>query len=123
MSAAKSRDCENVQEYASRIQGYVNNFNLCADSDSSTGGGGTMPKSEHTYYLMNGVPKDDDWRLFSQLIYDKIDTVADKPEEIVRMMKAQQSRHQHAVDLESIQLLALAKTRTKSEQQSSKHSW
>jgi hypothetical protein len=82
-----------------------------------------MPKSEHTYYLMNSVPKDDDWRFFTQLIYDRIDTVADKPEEIIRMMKAHQSRHQHAVDLESIELLALAKTRTKSEQQSSKDTW
>ena len=44
MSAVRLGDCENVQDYASKIQGYVNDFNLCADSDCSTGGGGTRPK-------------------------------------------------------------------------------
>jgi hypothetical protein len=55
MSAVKLRDSENVQEYASKILGYVNDFNLCAVSST-----GTMPKSEHSYYLMQGIPKDDD---------------------------------------------------------------
>jgi len=121
MSAVKLRDCENVQEYASKIQGYVNDFNLSADSDSSTGSG-TMPKSEHSYYLMKGIPKDDDWRFFTKLMYDKIDTLADKPEEVIMKMKAHEARQQQEVDLESIELLALAKTRTKSEKRSSKHS-
>jgi hypothetical protein len=51
-----------------------------------------MPKSEHSYYLMQGIPKDDDWRFFTQLMYDKIDTMADKPEEIVTKMKAHEAR-------------------------------
>jgi len=123
MSAVKLSDCENVQEYASKIQSYVNDFNPCADTDSSSStGSGTMPKSEHTYYLMKGVPKNDDWRFFTQLMYDKIETLADEPEEIVTKMKAHDARHQQEVDLESIELLALAKTRTKSEKRSSKHS-
>jgi hypothetical protein len=110
MSAEKLRDCENVLEYASKIQGYVNDFNLCAECST-----GTMAKSEHSYYLMQGIPKDDDWRVFTQLMYDKIDTLAYKPEEIVTKMKAHEARHQQEVDLESIELLALAKTRTKSD--------
>ena len=44
MSAVRLSDCENVQEYTSKIQSYVNDFNLCTDTDSSTGSG-TMPKS------------------------------------------------------------------------------
>jgi len=52
MSAVKLKDCENVQEYASKIQGYVNDFKLCAESST-----GTMPKSEHSYYPMQGIPK------------------------------------------------------------------
>jgi hypothetical protein len=116
MSAVRLSDCENVQEYASKIQSDVNDFNLCANTDtSSSTGSGTMPKSEHTYYLMKGVPKDDDWRFFTQLMYDKIDTLAAKPEEIVKKMKAHEARHQQEVDLESIELLALARTRTKSD--------
>jgi hypothetical protein len=110
MSAVKLSDCKNVQEYASKIQGYVNDFNLSVESSTST-----MPKSEHSNYLMQGIPKDDDWRVFTQLMYDKIDTLADKPEEIVTKMKAHQARHQQEVDLESIELLALAKTQTKSD--------
>ena len=48
-------------------------------------------------------------------MYDKIDTLADKPEEIVTKIKAHEARHQHEVDLRSIELLALAKIRTKSD--------
>jgi len=31
MSSVRLGDCENVQNYASKIQGYMNNFNLCAN--------------------------------------------------------------------------------------------
>jgi len=117
MSAVKLRDCENVQEYASKIQGHVNDFNLCADSST---GSGTMPKSEHSYYLMQGIPKDDDWRFFTQLMYDKIDTLADKPEEIVTKMKAHEARLQKDDDSEVAAMFS--KTRTKSEKRNSKHS-
>jgi hypothetical protein len=86
ISAVKLRDCENVQEYASKIQGYVNDFNLCAENSN-----GTMPMGEHSYYLMQGILKDDDWRFFTQLMYDKIDTLADKPEEIDTKMRAHEA--------------------------------
>jgi hypothetical protein len=50
MSGVRLSDWENVQEYASKIQWYVNDFNLCANTDSSSSTGrGMMPKSEHTY--------------------------------------------------------------------------
>jgi len=67
MLAVRFRDCENVQQYASRVQSDVNNFNLCADSSTSP-----MLKSEHSYYLMMGIRRDDDWRFFTQLMFDKI---------------------------------------------------
>jgi hypothetical protein len=89
MSAVKLSNSENVQEYASKIQGHVNDFNLCADSST---GSGTMPKSKHSYYLMQGIPKNDDWRFFTQLMYDKIDTLADKLEEIVTKTKSHEAR-------------------------------
>jgi len=120
MSAVKLSNCENVQEYASKIQSYVNDFNLCADTDSSSTGIGTMPKSEHTYYLMQGIPKNDDWRFFTQLMYDKIDTMADKPEEIVTKMKAHEARLQKDDDSEVAAMFS--KLRTKNEKRNSKHS-
>jgi len=95
----------------------VNDFNLCGESST-----GTMPKSEHSYYLMQGTPEDDGGRLFSQLIYDKIDTLADKPEEVIMKMNAHEARQQQDVDLGSIEPLALAKTQTKSVKRNSKHS-
>jgi len=62
ISAMKLSDCENVQEYVSMIKGYVNDFNLWADSSTHCD---TMLKSEHTYYHMKVVPKDDCWRFFT----------------------------------------------------------
>jgi len=62
---------------------YVNDIKLCADTDRSTTGGGTMPKSEHTYYLKTAVPNDDDWRVFTQLMYNRIDTLASSPVEVI----------------------------------------
>jgi hypothetical protein len=48
ISAVQLGDCDNMQDDASKIKVYMNNFNLSADSDISTGEGGTMPHSEHT---------------------------------------------------------------------------
>jgi len=53
-------------------------------------------------------------------MYDKIDNLADRAEDIVTKMKAHEARHQQEVDLASIELLALAKIRTKSEKRNSK---
>jgi hypothetical protein len=83
MSAVKLSNCKNLQEYTSKIQGYVNDFNLCAESST-----GTMPKSEHSYHLMQGIPKDNDWRVFTQLMYDKINTLDDTVGKIFTRMKA-----------------------------------
>jgi len=117
MSAVKLSNCENVQEYASKIQGYVNDFNLCADSST---GSGTMPKNEHSYYLMQGIPKDDDWRFFTQLMYDKIDTLADKPEEIVTKMRAHEARLQKEDDSEVAAMFSKLQTKSDRRKQSRK---
>jgi len=117
MSAVKLNNCENVQEYASKIQGHVNDFNLCTDSST---GSGMMPKCEHSYYLMQSIPKDDDWRVFTQLMYDKIDTLADKLEEIVTKMKAHKARLQKDDDSEVAAMFS--KLRTNNEKRNSKHS-
>jgi ribosome-associated translation inhibitor RaiA len=53
-------------------------------------------------------------------MYDKIDALANKLEEIVTKMKTHAARHHQEVDLESIQLLALAKTQRRSEKRNSK---
>jgi hypothetical protein len=45
MSAVNLRVCQNVQEYASKSQTYVNDVNLSTDTNSSSTGRGTMSKS------------------------------------------------------------------------------
>jgi hypothetical protein len=90
MSAVQLSNCKNVQKYTAKIQSYVNDFNLCAGTDSSTGSR-MKPKSEHTYYRMKGVLMDDDWMFFTMLMYNKIDTLADKPEEVIVKMKAREA--------------------------------
>jgi len=59
------------------------------------------------------IPKDDDWRFFTQLMYDKIDTLADKPEEIVTKMKAHEARLQKEDDSDVAAMFS--KLRTKSD--------
>jgi len=87
------------------------------DTDSSTGSG-TMTKSIHTYYLMKGVPTDDDWRFCTQLMYDKIDKLAAKPEEVVAKFKAHEVRLQKEDDLDVAAMFS--KFRTKSKKWNSK---
>jgi hypothetical protein len=41
---------------------------------------------------MQDIPKDNDWRVFTQLMYDKIDTLADKREEVITKMKAHEAQ-------------------------------
>jgi len=113
MRAVRFSDCESVQEYASKIQGYGNDFNLCTESST-----GTIPKSEHTYYPMKGEPKAEDWRFFTQLMYDKIDTFADKVEEVVMEMKAHEARLQKE-DHSEVAVM-FSSLQTKSEKRKSK---
>jgi hypothetical protein len=71
-----------------------------------------VQKSEHTYYLKKGVPKDNDWRFFIQLMYDKIDTLTEKPEKVITKMKAHEARLQKEDDSEVA--VMFSKLRTKS---------
>ena len=106
MSAVRLSDCEPVQKYASNIQSYVNDFNLCANSNHSSTGSGTMPKREHTDHLMNGVQKDEDWRLFAQLMYGMMDTLADKSGEIIGNINAHKARLPNEDDLKLAAILS-----------------
>ena len=93
----------------------MNDFNLCADTPT---GSGTMTKAEHRYYLMLGIPKDDDWRFFAQLIYDKIDPLADKPEEVFVKINAHEARLQKDDDSDVTAMFSML--RTKNETRKSK---
>jgi len=81
-----------------------------------------MPKSEHSYYLMKCVPKDDYWRFFTQLMYDTIDTLADDPEEVIVKVKAYEARLQMDDDLEAAAIFLKLWTKSDKQRQPRK-SW
>lgn len=110
MSAVRLSDVENVQDHASEMQGYLDNFNLGANSDSLTGGGGTMVKREHTNYLMKGIRKDDDWRFFNQMMYNMINSLTNNHQEVNKQIDTHKAWQQLKIDLAGIALLAPAKT-------------
>jgi len=71
MPAVEFRDCMNVQDHSSKIQEHGNNFNLGGEGST-----GTILKHEHGYPMMQYIAKDDDGRFSTQLMYDKIYTLA-----------------------------------------------
>ncbi|KAF8535289.1 hypothetical protein BDD12DRAFT_856103 [Trichophaea hybrida] len=91
----KLEDCDSVDAYASKINGKVAEYNLCAeptDTDATTAD--TIPKmskQEHVFYLFRGIPRDDDWRVILEIMRDKSDSIATKPEEVVTKLIAQEA--------------------------------
>lgn len=88
MSASRVGDRKHVLKYLSKIESYVNDFNDCADTDGSYTCTYTMPNSKHIQYLMIGVLKDDHWRVFIEMMYDMIHTLANMPKEVATKMNA-----------------------------------
>jgi hypothetical protein len=70
---------------------------------------------------MQGIPKDDDWKFFTQLMYDTINTLADNPEQIVRTLRAHEAQVQMDDDLEVVAMSS--KLQTKSEKRNAKQTW
>ena len=72
--------CENVDSYVPKIDEKVSAYNLCADSTGTTATGGDdsdtiskMSKQEHVFYLLGGVPRNDDWEVFLEVLRNKPD--------------------------------------------------
>jgi hypothetical protein len=70
----------------------MKDFNLCEMISTST-----LPVMLHSYYPMPGIYINDEWTFYNLLMYNSINTLADKPEDIVRIMKAHivQLQHKH----------------------------
>jgi len=77
-----------------------------------------MPKSEYTSYLIKGVPKNNDWMFFTQLMYDKINSLADEPEEVIMKTKTHQLQLQNEDKLEVA--VVFSKLQKHNEKQNSK---
>jgi hypothetical protein len=88
----KLQDCGDVDNYASQIDRKVKDYNLCAgpsttDTDATdTDSAKTIAKmseQEHSFYLLRGIPRNDKWKVFLELMMDKNTTMTATPDEIV----------------------------------------
>ena len=90
-------DCEGVDSYISKIDEKVSVYNLCADSTGTTETGGhdldtipEMSKQEHVFYLLRGVPRNDEWKVFLEIPHNKSDLHV-KPEEVATKLVAHEA--------------------------------
>ena len=77
----------------SKIDEKVSVYNLCADSMTGSDDSDTIPKmskQEHVFYLLRGVPRNDDWKVFLEVLRNKPDLPV-KPEEVVTKLVAQEA--------------------------------
>jgi hypothetical protein len=93
--STKLQDCRDVDNYASRIDQIVKDYNLCAgpttpsttDTDTpDTDSAKTIAKmsmQERIIYLLRGIPRNDEWKVFLELMMDKSATKTAMPHEVV----------------------------------------
>jgi len=91
----KLQDCRDVDNYPSWIARKVNNYNLCAgptvpsttDTDApNMDSAKTIPKAseqEHIFYLLLGIPRNDEWKVVLELMRNKNATMTTTPDEII----------------------------------------
>ena len=86
----KLQDCGDVDNYASRIVRKVKDSNLCTgptttdtDGDANAKTIAKMSEQEHIVYLLRGIPRNDEWKVFLELMMDKNATMTATPDEIV----------------------------------------
>jgi len=77
-------DCDNVDTYTQSIDQKVKDHNLCLEpSTSDVKTLAKMTNEEHVFYLLLGIPRNDDWQLCLELMMDKNATAMLTPYEIV----------------------------------------
>jgi len=88
----KLQDCGDVDNYESQINRIVKDYNLCAgpsttysdatDTDSANNIA-KMSEQEQIFYLRGGISRNDEWKVFLELMMDKNGTKTATPDEIV----------------------------------------
>jgi len=77
-----------VQEYSLKFHTYMNHCKLCTDINTTSTVGCSQPEREHIKHLMRGALKDNDWTIFTLLMYTMMNTLADNQEEVIVNMTA-----------------------------------
>jgi hypothetical protein len=84
-------DCGDVNNYALRIDWIVKDYTLCTgplttDTATEMDFAKTITKmgeQEHIFYLLHGIPRNDEWKCFLELMMDKNTTMTAIPDAIV----------------------------------------
>jgi len=86
LSSIKLQDCGDVDNYASLIDRNIKDYNLCpgptatstasndaadTDTDPNAKTIAKMSEQEHILYLLCGIPCNDEWKVFLELMMDK----------------------------------------------------
>jgi len=96
----KLQGCGDIDNYTSRIDRKVKDYNLCAgpsttDTDATyIDSAKTIAKiseREHIFYLRCGIPRNDEWKVFLELMIDKNATMTATPDEIVTKLIAKEA--------------------------------
>jgi len=95
LCSIKQQDCGDVDNYVSWIDRKVKDYNLCAgpsttgtdaadtDTDANAKTIAQMSEQEHILYLLRGIPRNDKWNVFLELIMDNNATMTATPDVIV----------------------------------------
>jgi hypothetical protein len=106
LGSIKLQNCRDVDNYASRIDRNIKDYNLCpeptallttgtdaADIDTETNAKTIIEVSEqdHILYLLCGIPRNDKWNVFQALMMDINATMTATPNEIVTKLIEKES--------------------------------
>jgi len=86
----KLQNCRDVDNYVSRIDQKVKDYNLCAgpmttDTDANANGMtiAKISEQQHIFYLLHGIPRNDKLKVSLERMIDKNATITATPDEIV----------------------------------------
>ncbi|KAF8252023.1 hypothetical protein K440DRAFT_636205 [Wilcoxina mikolae CBS 423.85] len=98
----KLEDCGDVTTYSLRIDRLVQDWNICVDADETSETAEddkpavrkrkkatVMPDGEHIFYLLYGIPNNDDWKIFLEFMEDKDGEDTMSPSDVITKMLEQ----------------------------------
>jgi hypothetical protein len=87
--SSRLEPCGDVDNYALRIDWKFKEYNLCPGPSTTVTDADTaksnpkVSEQEHIFYLLRGIPRNDDWEVSQELMMDKHVTITATPHEIV----------------------------------------
>ena len=85
LSGIGLEECDDVETYALQIDQTVTDYSLCSEPSSSDATRTLVEISDeaHVFYLLRGIPRNDNWEIFLELIMDQNAMAMLTPNDIV----------------------------------------